>query len=76
VYEEIPSALHFDRERVFPPKLAAILPPDTFDARDGDTITYVSAEGKRPGPESDAFRVNGKVTAVDDKSTTSVCRGH
>jgi hypothetical protein len=48
VYEEIASALDFDRKSVLPPKFAAFLPLDTFDAPDGNTITHVSAKGNRP----------------------------
>jgi hypothetical protein len=48
VYMEITSALHFDHDSVFLRESAAFFSLDTIDARDGDSIAYVSAESNRP----------------------------
>ena len=73
MYEDITPALHFDRESVLPPKFAALLPLDTFDARHGNTITHVSAKGNRPRPESDALRIDGELTLTDGEPAMHMC---
>jgi hypothetical protein len=74
VYMEITSALHFDHDSMFLRETAAFLWPQTLDARDGDSIEHISAEGNGPWPKSDALRIYGEVAVVSDDATMGVRR--
>ena len=76
VYMQIATALHFDYESLVPRESAPLLSTDALDARDGDTIAQISAKGNRPRPESEALRIYGKVTMVDDDATVGVGPSH
>jgi hypothetical protein len=76
VYMQITSPLHFDYESLVPRESAPLLSTDALDACDGDTIAQISAKGNRTRPESEAFRIYGKVAVVGDDATMGVCPSH